>query len=136
MSQQNYPYPGDQQPEGWTTQYPAQPGAPYGYVPGGYPPQFYAPPRKTNNLALTAMIVSICSLVLFCGPVGIVGAIMGHKARGQCRRQDEDGDGMALAGIILGWISFGLFFVVIVGYGILIAIIAANGGFEPTTTTY
>jgi Domain of unknown function (DUF4190) len=123
MTQPNYPPPGD------PNAYP-----PGGYPPGQYPPQFYAQPRKTNSLALTSMIVSICSVAL-CPIVGIVGAIMGHKAKAQIRATGEDGDGMATAGIIVGWVVFGLFIAFIVVYAIIIGVVAANGGFDAGTST-
>jgi hypothetical protein len=136
MNDPNYPTSGGQPGQGWPggqpTQpggQPTQPGAPYGYVAGGYPPQFYVQPRKTNGLALAAMITSICSVVM-CPLVGIVGAIMGHKARAQVRQTGEEGEGFALAGIIVGWISFGFLVVILLIYGIIIAIAAANGAFE------
>jgi len=154
MSQQSYPPPGDGQPDGWTLEnqpgspaayqpiayqpgspagYPADPYQPGGYPPGGYPPQFYVQPRKNNSLALTSMIVSICG-VLMCPLVGVVGAILGHKARKQCRERDEDGDGMALAGIIIGWISFGFMVAIILLYAVIIAGVFASGGFDSTSS--
>jgi len=151
MSQQSYPPPGDGQPDGWTLENqpgsPAayQPGSPAAYQPGspagypadpyqagGYPPQFYVQPRKNNSLALTSMIVSICG-VMMCPLVGVVGAILGHKARKQIRQRDEDGDGMALAGIIVGWISFGFMVAIILLYAVIIAGVAASGGFDSSS---
>jgi hypothetical protein len=107
------------------------PGAGYGYPPGGYPP-FYAPPRQTNSLALTSMIVSIASLVI-CAPIGVVGAILGHRARRQCRELGQDGDGLALAGVIVGWIGFGLTILIVVVYAVIFAVLAANGGLDSGT---
>jgi hypothetical protein len=123
MTQPNYP-PGD------PNAYP--PGQ---YPPGQYPPQFYVQPRKTNGLAIASMIVSILSLTSCCGPVGVVGAILGHKAKGQIAQTGEEGEGMATAGVIVGWISFGLFLVVAIGYGIIIAIAAADGAFDSGTSS-
>lgn len=83
---------------------PASPGYGYGY--GGYaqPPM---PVRQTNGLAIASMVVSLASILL-CGWPAIVGAIMGHIARRQIRERGEEGDGMALTGVIVGWIVFGL----------------------------
>jgi hypothetical protein len=123
MTQPNYPPPGD----------PNAPGPQGGYPPGGYPPQFYVQPRKTNSLALTSLIVSVCSVAL-CPLIGIVGAILGHKAKGQIRVTGEDGDGMATAGIIVGWAVFGLFMLFIVAYAVIIGVIAVNGGFDSSSS--
>jgi hypothetical protein len=48
---------------------------------------------------------------------------MGHKARRQLRERNEDGDGLALTGIIVGWIGFALSLVMILA---LVAFIAIN----------
>jgi hypothetical protein len=78
---------------------------PYGQIPPppGYSPEFYGAPR-TNPLAVAALAVSLVSIA-GCLPVGLVGAIMGHVARGQVRQRGEDGAGMALAAVVIGWIS-------------------------------
>jgi hypothetical protein len=94
-------YPGYQQS---APAYPMPAPAPdYGYGYGYAYPQ----PRHTNGLAIGAMVVSLAS-ILICGYTAIIGAIMGHVARKQIRERGEDGDGMALTGIIAGWIVFGL----------------------------
>lgn len=100
---------------------------------GGSAP--YQPPRPTNGLAIAAMVVSIVSLLLCCGSTGIVGAIMGHVARKQARQRNEQGEGMALAGIIVGWIAFALFVIGAIFYVVFIvwAIGEAENADCPTT---
>jgi hypothetical protein len=94
--------------------YPAQNawGAPA--LPPGYP--MYAPPRKQNGLAIASMVTSIAAFLVCAGLPGIVGALMGHSARKQIRQTGEDGEGFATAGIIVGWIGFGLSLVFILFY--------------------
>lgn len=65
----------------------------YGYQPQ-YPQNWQ--PRPTNTLAILALIFAF----LF-APLGI---IFGHIARGQIKRTGEDGDALALAGLIIGYI--------------------------------
>jgi Domain of unknown function (DUF4190) len=91
---------------------PAYPGA------AGYGQQYaqptYVVARPTNGLAIASLI---CSLAGFA--IGIsfpVGAIMGHIARRQIQQSGEQGDGMALAGIIVGWIGTGLYVLCCGGY--------------------
>jgi hypothetical protein len=106
---QGYPapgYPTSGQPAGYPDPY-----LPGGYPAYGYPPVPVAPP--TNGLAVASMVVSIVGAVgLTCyglgGYLGIVGAILGHVSRRQIRERGGSGDGMALAGIITGWIAAGL----------------------------
>jgi hypothetical protein len=115
-------------------QYPYQYG--YGYPPGytGYGQPVAANP-PTNGMAVASMVVSIVALAGLCayglgGYLGIVGAILGHVARRQIRDRHEAGDGMALAGIIVGWIATGI--AVLATIGIVIFVIwAANQ--DPST---
>jgi hypothetical protein len=84
---------------------------PPGYGPGGYAAYPVAPP--TNGLAIAAMILAIAGF----GPVG---AIMGHVARRQIQERGEQGDGFALAGIIVGWVTTGIWLLCCGGYAIFV----------------
>ncbi|WP_163508616.1 DUF4190 domain-containing protein [Fodinicola acaciae] len=80
---------------------------PYGGQP--YPPPYpVAPP--TSGLAIASLIVSLGSLIVCGCPVSIVGAVLGHVAVKQIRESNNTvgGDGMAKAGIIIGWIITGI----------------------------
>jgi hypothetical protein len=71
-------------------------------VPGGYP----GAPAKTNTMAIISLV---CSCVgLFCGIGSIVGIVLGIMARNQIKQSGEGGDGLALAGIIVGAISLAI----------------------------
>lgn len=110
---QDQPY-GQPQDQPYGGQPPAQPyGAPYGQPAQ---PFGYAPPPATNGLAIASLVVSIVSLVVCAGFTGFVGAILGHVAKGQIRRGNEQGGGLALAGIIVGWLGFALFIALVVGF--------------------
>jgi hypothetical protein len=64
------------------------------------------------------------------GLLGILGAILGHVARRQIRERGENGDGMALAGVVMGWIATALAVLIIVGI-VIFVVWAAN---QPTPT--
>lgn len=107
----------------------AAPGAsPPGY---GYTPQYtYPPPQKHNGMAIASLVVSIVGmLVLACyglgGLIGLVGAILGHVSRRQIKERGENGEGMALAGVIVGWIAFALG-ILIIGAIVALIVIAAS----------
>lgn len=107
----------------------------YGAQPGYYP--VYAPTTKTNGLAIASMVVSIVGAVMLCaygtgGIVGAVGAILGHVSRRQIRDRQESGDGMALAGIITGWIAAGLGLIIIAFIVIAIALAINTAPYDPT----
>ena len=87
-----------------------------------YPPAYSAPAaaqyppssRSTNGLAIASMVLGIIWLYWI---GSILALIFGYKARAQIRDRGEAGEGMAIAGIVLGWIGVGFFvlFVVIGG---------------------
>ena len=84
---------------------PPPPGAfppPGASFPGGYPGQ----PAKTNTMAIISLVASCAGL--FCGIGSIVGIVLGVIARNQIKQSGENGQGLALAGIIVGGISLAL----------------------------
>ena len=64
------------------------------------------PPRQTSAMAVVSLIMGILgwTALPFIGSVAAI--ITGHLARAEIRRRplELEGDGMALAGLILGWI--------------------------------
>jgi hypothetical protein len=128
-----YPPPGNWSDPSWPPQQPGQqdPGhpvsgqpIPQGYAAPmypGYPP--YPPSPPTNGLAIAALVCSLAGLATcISAPVG---AILGHVARRQIRERGEGGDGLALAGIIVGWILTALMVLLIAVY-VVIIIVAIN----------
>lgn len=87
---------------------------PYGYGPPGYGPPGYQPPqypppghpRPTNTTAILALVFAFVF-----APVGLG---LGIAARKQIRRTGEEGDGLALAGIIVGSIACAIWVLVII----------------------
>ena len=84
-------------------------GSPYSALDTGYPPYPYAPPRPNEGLAIASLVVSCAGVLGLClwgvgGLLGIVGAVLGHVARSRIRASGAGGSGLALAGIIVGWI--------------------------------
>lgn len=109
---QQYPYP--------------YPPAPYGG--GGYPPpppQPYAgytppPTGPRNGLGVASLVIAIVGLLSsfsVAGGVilGIVAVIIGFVARGRVRKGEANNGGVALAGIVLGFVAMiaGLAFIAI-----------------------
>jgi hypothetical protein len=69
-------------------------------MPGYGPPPGYGYPRPTNTLAILSLVMAFVF-----SPVGLV---LGIVARRQIRQTGEQGDGLALAGIIIGGIATAL----------------------------
>lgn len=96
--------------------YPPPPGYP---APPGYPPQVYGQPPygapqygqpsygpvKTNGMAVASLVLGIL-WIYWIG--SILALIFGYLARNQIKARGETGDGMAVAGIVLGWIGVGV----------------------------
>ncbi len=63
-------------------------------------------------MAVASMIVGILWLYW----VGsILALVFGYVARSQIRRSGEGGGGMAIAGIVLGWIGVGVLTIFVIG---------------------
>ncbi|KUI19006.1 cyclophilin [Mycobacterium sp. GA-1285] len=74
---------------------------PYGGPPPpyGYPAPYsygYPPPRQTNTLAVAALV---CAFVF--APLGIV---FGHLSLSQIKKTGEEGRGLAIAGLVIGYL--------------------------------
>ena len=60
------------------------------------------PVAKTNGLAMASLACGVAQFTF--GPLATIPAIVfGHMALHQIRRSGEQGAGLALAGLILGW---------------------------------
>lgn len=109
-------YPPEQQPG-----YAPPPGfggpSPYGY---GYQIQ---PVRATNGWAIASLVVSLVS----CGFGSILGVIFGHIAMSQIKRNGDQGRGLAIAGLVIGYLGLVLLVIFVV------AVIAVG---DDTTTRF
>jgi hypothetical protein len=120
----DYPPPGD---------YPPPPGypPPSGYPPPGYPPAggyppppgAYPPPggyppppgfgpdygaygvaaKKTNTLAIASLVAAV--LGFFCCIGSVAGVVLGIVALNQVKQRNEQGQGLAIAGIAISAVS-------------------------------
>jgi hypothetical protein len=98
---------------------PAQAPWPAPYPPPYYPPYpVYVAAPPTNGLAIAALVLGIV-WVYWVG--SILAVIFGHIALSQIRRTGQGGRGMAVAGLVLGYI--GLFFLAVV---IVLSVVAAT----------
>ena len=106
---------------------PVPPAPPVAYAQPAY---VYGP--RTNSLAIASLVTGILSWLLCPLLGGILAVIFGHVSRGQIKRSGEGGGGMALAGLILGYLNLGGALVAGVIYFLLLAGLilygAANGG--------
>jgi hypothetical protein len=94
--------------------YAPSPAGPYGQYPPPYPPSgFHAP--ATNGLAIAALVLGLVGWVP-CGVGSILAVVLGFVARTQIRNSQgrQGGDGLALAGIILGFLAIAFWIAIFV----------------------
>ena len=86
-----------------------------GSAPGGTP-------QGNNGLAVASLVLSIVGVC--CGIGSILGIVLGFVALNQIKKTGQPGEGLAKAGIIIGFITLaiGIFFW-------LLSLITGNGYF-------
>lgn len=77
--------------------------APVTAVPRTFLP---APRPRTNGKAVGAAVCGLLCVPTF-GLTGIPAVILGHAARSEMRSTGEGGEGLALTGLVLGWLYTG-----------------------------
>jgi peptidyl-prolyl cis-trans isomerase B (cyclophilin B) len=87
-----------------------------------YQPQYqgYPPPTtqaKTNTMAIVALVSSFF--------ISLLGVILGHIALNQIKTTGEGGRGLAIAALIIGYVSMALAVVIII---VMVASAAAYQG--------
>ncbi len=76
------------------------------------------PLRQTSVLAVVSLVFGVLGWTLMPLLGSIVAVVTGHLARGEIRRAPDrlEGDGMAIAGLVLGYASIAMAVLVIVGF--------------------
>ncbi|WP_399210247.1 DUF1707 and DUF4190 domain-containing protein [Streptomyces sp. SLBN-31] len=95
---------------------------PQGPVPVNRPPVGPVPPTflpapPTNAKAVGSLICGVLTVVTG-GLTGLPAVILGHSARSEMQRTGERGDGLAMTGLVLGWMS-------VAGWALIITILMA-----------
>lgn len=95
---------------------PAQPApTPYSSAPTG---------PKTNTLAIVSLVLAFF--------ISLGAVITGHIALGQIKKTGENGRGLAIAGLVLGYIGLVVGLIGIIAWSLFFAAVATNpGGFAP-----
>jgi hypothetical protein len=103
-------------------------GSPYSQ---GYGPMLKPP---TEGLAIASLVISCIAVPgALCasgvgGLIGIVGAVLGHVAQRKIRANGSSGRGMALAGVIVGWVAAAIALVMVAV--IVVAVASSPDGAE------
>lgn len=93
----------------WVRDLPQGPVPPVMPVPVGMPPVaptfLPVPVRPTSGLAVGSLLCGLAGLIFVVPSVPAI--VLGHLARGRIRRTGEEGEGVATAGAVLGWLALG-----------------------------
>lgn len=89
------------------------PQQPYGYAPTAYPAQ-----QQTNTMAIVALVGSFF--------IPLVGIICGHISLNQIKKSGEQGRGLAMAGLIIGYVYTALIVVFVIIYILFFVILFAT----------
>ena len=71
---------------------------------------------RTSGTAVASLIFGILSWIMLPFIGALLAVVLGHSARSEIRRAPPgtiEGDGMALGGLILGWVHLAFFIVVV-----------------------
>ena len=75
---------------------------------------------RTNVLAIVSLVTSIVGLSL-------VGVITGHIGLNQIKKTGEEGRGLAIAGLVIGYISIAAVLLWLLAFGGLVALRLSSG---------
>jgi hypothetical protein len=95
----------------------SQPSAPFAPAQAFDAPG-YRPAAPTNTMAIVALVSG-----LVFAPLGIV---FGHIALSQLKHSGEDGKGLAIAGVVLGYVGTAFFLLALIFYVVLFAALSAG----------
>lgn len=116
----------------WYPAYPTYSAYPYSAYPGyggyasvypmySYPPYYFYPVAMapaTNGMAIASLICSCAAFLVMPLPFGILGVIFGHIGLSQIKKSHgyETGDGLAIAGLVIGYGALFIALTIIVFY--------------------
>ncbi|HEX5693471.1 MAG TPA: DUF4190 domain-containing protein [Arenimonas sp.] len=93
-------------------------------------------PRQTSALAITSLVSGLLGWTFLPLVGSLVAIVTGHMARAEIRRGNGqvDGDGLAVAGLVLGWLVVAIsvltilvFVVFLGGLAALMAVLGLSG---------
>ncbi len=89
-------------------------------APPAYPaPAAVAPAVPSSGLAIASLVLGIAGLTFLPLLASIAAIILGYMARNDIRQRpgQVSGDGLAVAGIVMGWIAVGITVLAVLGFG-------------------
>jgi ABC-type Fe3+-siderophore transport system permease subunit len=98
------------------------------FIPSGQTspaPQLSQPEQDAkagSGLAVASFVTSLALFLLFLGIFSFIGAILGHVSLSKLKKSGSTQNrGLAIAGVIIGWVATALGLIVLIGFFALIA---------------
>jgi len=97
------------------------------FVPGQITPpaslnQSEQDAKAGSGLAIASFVTSLALVFLSAGFLSFIGSILGHVSLSKLKKAGSDQNrGLAVAGIIIGWVSTALAWIFLIGFIALIA---------------
>jgi hypothetical protein len=83
--------------------------------------------KTGSGLAIASFVTSIATLFLTAGFFSFIGSILGHVSLSKLKKAGSSQNrGLAVAGIIIGWVSTALAWIILIGFIILVVGLATN----------
>jgi uncharacterized membrane protein len=98
---------------------------PAGAFPAVWPAPGYQPPVATNSLARASLVLGVAEFFTI-GLTAIPAVICGHLAKREMKLTGQRGDGLATAGLVLGYMAI-IFWAIIIVLSIVGAAISVSG---------
>jgi hypothetical protein len=87
--------------------------------------------KTGSGLAIAAFVTSLATIFLTAGFFSFIGSILGHVSLSKLKKAGSDQNrGLAVAGVIIGWVSTGLAWLFLIGF--IIAIIGISASSDAT----
>ena len=83
--------------------------------------------KSGSGLAIAAFVTSLATLFLTFGFLSFIGSILGHVSLSKLKKAGSDQNrGLAVSGVIIGWVSTAFAWLFLIGFFVLLAGIAST----------
>jgi hypothetical protein len=91
------------------------------------PNQLEQDAKSGSGLAIAAFVTSLATLFLTAGFFSFIGSILGHVSLSKLKKSGSpENRGLAVAGVIIGWVSTALAWLFLIGFILLVVGIAST----------
>ncbi len=78
--------------------------------------------KAGSGLAIAAFVTSLATIFVTAGFLSFIGAILGHVSLSKLKKSgSSENRGLAVAGVIIGWVSTAIAWIFLIGFIMLIA---------------